>query len=162
MHISAIGDDGTPRLVADSPNGALSQPAVSPDGRWVAYSSNETKRDEIFVRPLAGGSSKQVSTFGGSSPAWSRDGRTLYYRENGSIIAAAIELSTPSSDAKGTVTVGARRQFASGYAGVQSIRAFDPMPDGRHLAVLVPTDPGAEVSVVVNWIERVNGLLDKK
>jgi serine/threonine-protein kinase len=161
MHVSAIAPGGKPRPVAEAPNATVGQPAVSPDGRWLAYVSNATKRDEVFVGPLSGGPGKQVSTVGGTSPAWSRDGKTLYFRENGYIIAAALEPTPSSSDTKGTITVGRRRQFASGYAGVQNIRAFDPMPDGKHLAVLVLTDESARVSVVVNWMERVKELMEK-
>jgi Tol biopolymer transport system component len=57
----------------------------SPDGRWVAYMSNESGRDEIYVRPFVEGGSGpttgqwQVSTAGGIHPAWRRDGKELYY-----------------------------------------------------------------------------------
>jgi len=52
----------------------------SPDGRWVAYQSNESGRDEIYVRPFPGpGGQWQVSTAGGSDPRWRPDGKELYY-----------------------------------------------------------------------------------
>jgi serine/threonine-protein kinase len=162
MHVAAIGPDGTPRLLASSPNAAVGQPALSPDGRWVAYVSNETRREEVFVGPLSGAWRKQISAAGGSFPAWSRDGKTLFYREDGYIIATAIATDPPSADDNRTITVGARRRFANSYAGVQNILAFDPMPDGKRLAVLVPTDEGAEVSVIVNWMERVKELMRTK
>jgi len=55
-------------------------PAFSPDGRWIAYRSNESGSDEIYVRPFPGPGGKwQVSTVGGSSPFWSRNGRELFY-----------------------------------------------------------------------------------
>ncbi|MEO5818811.1 MAG: protein kinase [Gemmatimonadaceae bacterium] len=162
MHIAAVGEDGRTRVLAESPGAAVGQPVLSPDGRWLAYVSNETRRDEVFVGPMSGAWKKQVSTLGGASPAWSRDGRTLYYREDSHIVAVAIEGSPESASGNGTITVGARRRFASQYLGIQNVIAFDPMPDGKHLAVLVPTDEGADVTVVVNWMERVTQLMRKQ
>jgi serine/threonine-protein kinase len=57
-------------------------PTFSPNGRWVAYSSDESGRDEVYVRPFPGpGGRGQVSTAGGTDPAWSPDGTDLFYEE---------------------------------------------------------------------------------
>ena len=62
------------------------QPSLSPDGRWLAYSSNETGRFEVLVRPYDGsGPDQQVSTSGGQEPLWGPCGRKLYYRSAGSV-----------------------------------------------------------------------------
>ncbi len=59
-------------------------PAVSPDGRWLAYASDESGTAEIYVRPFpdAGSARWQVSTAGGVSPIWSHSGKELFYRSN--------------------------------------------------------------------------------
>ena len=55
-------------------------PAVSPDGRWIAYESDESGRDEVYVRPFPGPGGKwQISNAGGSLPVWSRNGRELFF-----------------------------------------------------------------------------------
>ncbi|HEU4763448.1 MAG TPA: protein kinase [Gemmatimonadales bacterium] len=72
-------------------------PAVSPDGRWLAYASNETGTNEVYVRrfPDSEGGQRQVSAHGGAEPRWSRDGRTLYYLDNDSRLMAAEVRTAP-------------------------------------------------------------------
>lgn len=66
--------------------------AVSPDGRWLAYQSNESGRPEIYVRELVGSGGRwPISTGGGEEPRWSPDGRELYYRINALLMAVPIE-----------------------------------------------------------------------
>ena len=66
-------------------------PAASPDGRWLAYQSNESNRWEVYVRPLAGrGAAVPISSGGGTSPIWSRDGRTVYYAARGGVMATSV------------------------------------------------------------------------
>ena len=66
--------------------------AFSPDNRWLAYSSNETGRDEVYIAPHPGPVGRiAVSTGGGRSPTWSRDGRELFYRNAGQMMAVTIE-----------------------------------------------------------------------
>jgi Tol biopolymer transport system component len=129
----------------------------SPDGRWVAYESNESGRFEIYVAPFPGpGGKKQVSTAGGSQPRWRRDGKELFYAApDGHMMAAsvsirsdgqALEVSTP-------VTLFAAR-LASG-ASVLAVGAQRPQyaiaPDGRFLMNLAVDAPASPISVVLNW-----------
>ena len=67
-------------------------PAISPDGRWLAYTSNESGRQEVYVRPYPAGAGRwQVSDNGGGYPRWARNGRELFYRVDDGIMAATIE-----------------------------------------------------------------------
>jgi len=93
------GDLWTVTLGADGKPTPLLQTAfqegfgkVSPDGRWLAYASDESGRSEIYVRPLAGGAGRwRISQSGGSQARWRRDGRELYFiSEAGRIMAAPI------------------------------------------------------------------------
>src|SRR5262249_20619054 len=68
-------------------------PQVSPDGKWIAYSSNETGRPEIYIKPFPEGPGKwQVSTDGGAFPRWRRDGKELYFSSAPNILAADIRV----------------------------------------------------------------------
>ena len=82
-----------------------SGPALSPDGGWLAYQGNESNRWEVYVRPYpAGGAAVPVSAGGGRAPAWSRDGRTLYYTSREGVMAVTVTdgaASKPTMVARG-------------------------------------------------------------
>lgn len=76
-------------------------PDFSPDGRWLAYSSNESGRREVYVRPVTGPGTKHlVSTGGGEDPLWARDGRQLFYRWQGEVWAADVRTDEAFSTGK--------------------------------------------------------------
>src|SRR5262249_17618741 len=97
---SSAGRTSSDIFVADADSGARPTPLaatpfmefaprVSPDGKWMVYASDENGTFEIYLRPLGGSGARiQVSATGGSEPTWSRDGRTVYYR-NGRVMMAA-------------------------------------------------------------------------
>jgi serine/threonine protein kinase len=87
-----------------------SLPKFSPDGRWVAYQSNETGRFEIYVAPFPGpGPKRQISTSGGGFVRWRADGKEIFYLVNGALMAAEVSIKT------GSIEVGAIRSSASGW-----------------------------------------------
>jgi len=89
--VLTLGDDPSPAMVVNSSFGETDA-VLSPDGRWVAYTSNESGRGEIYVRPFpSGGGRWQISDAGGGYPRWSGDGRELYYRSDDGLMAASIE-----------------------------------------------------------------------
>ncbi len=91
-----LGGDSVPvPLVAT--NASETAPAVSPDGRWLAYVSDESGNDEVYVRPFpnTGDGRTQVSTGGGEAPKWARDGRHLFYLSTSRVMGGVS--STPSS-----------------------------------------------------------------
>jgi eukaryotic-like serine/threonine-protein kinase len=94
-----LGDRGTqPFLRTRFSEGA---PAFSPDGRWLAYGSNESGRPEIYVQPCPGPGRKwQISAAGGTEPAWNRNGRELFYRDGNRMMVVDVDISaSPSSSA---------------------------------------------------------------
>jgi Tol biopolymer transport system component len=127
-----------------------SWPKFSPDGRWVAYTSDETKKSEVYVQsfPTLGGKWK-VSVDGGSRPVWSRDGRELFY------IAADRKLMAAP------VVPGARFQTGTPKplfeTRMTSARLYDVSPDGRRFLLVNPLDEGAAppMTVVVNWTSAI-------
>jgi Tol biopolymer transport system component len=111
-------------------------PAISPDGRWLAYSSNETGRSEIFVVPFpdAGAAKWPVSDGGGTEPAWSRDGRELFYRSGAGDL-VAVRVGEQGSFSVGTSTT---LFSAAQYASTSVHRQYDVAPDGRRFLMIRP------------------------
>ena len=88
-HVSITPLDSEPRLLL-SGAARYSSPAISRDGNWLAYTSTESGRAEVYVRPVEDGGRHQISLDGGGSPRWSFDGRTLYYRADRTVFAARL------------------------------------------------------------------------
>ena len=100
-------------------------PAISPDGRWLAYTSNESGRQEVYVRPYPSGAGRwQVSDNGGGFPRWTRNGRELFYRVDDGLMAASIE-ATGDSIRTGKPTSALHRR-ASAAASPASPSAATP------------------------------------
>ena len=111
-------------------------PALSPDGRWLAYVSNEANRPEVYLRALDGGAGKVlVSQSGGSEPVWSRDGHELFYRSLGpaepQLIAARIETS-PSLRVVSRTPLFPVTDFEAAVPHAN----YDVMPDGRSFVMV--------------------------
>jgi serine/threonine-protein kinase len=126
----------------------------SPNGRWLAYASNESGRSEVYVRPFPGtGATSQVSSAGGGEPIWSRDGRELFYRGGDSVM--AVPVSTDSAFAAGLP----RRLFADHYERTGTgTGGYDVSLDGRRFLMIEPAEPElpvAQISVVLGWFEDV-------
>jgi serine/threonine-protein kinase len=106
-------------------------PALSPDGRWLAYQSDETGRTEVYVRPYPGlGARISISLQGGSEPAWAPDGRELFYRAGDSLVAAALDTSG------GLAVTGRRTLFTGSFLSGGGFREYDVAPDGSHFIFL--------------------------
>jgi serine/threonine-protein kinase len=121
-------------------------PAFSPDGRWIAYQSDESGRAEIYVQSFPGPGGKwQVSTEGGLRPKWSADGSELFFRSGNRMMAASI--SPGPAFAAGTPRVLFTGQYAPPY---------DVAADGRFL---MGRDEAPEtaphLSLILNWFEEV-------
>lgn len=125
--------------------------AFSPDGRWVAYQSDESGQLEVYVQSFPAGAGKfQISTRGGISPRWRADGRELYFRSEGNLTAVTIQTS-PRFEA------GAPQHlFSAPLAVAGTVRSYDVSPDGSRFLMAVPsTDErdvaAANATVIVNW-----------
>ncbi len=129
-------------------------PAISPDGRWLAYSSNQTGRYEVYMRPLdPSGGTEQVSNAGGTQPVWRRDGRELFYRNGDEMVAVGLTV-TPSSVAATIPHVLFRGNYAPGFTQYQ--RTYDVTPDGsRLLMVRSEQPPLTEIRVVLDWFSEL-------
>jgi len=131
-------------------------PTLSPDGRWLAYSSSETGRAEVYAQALGEGRDRwQVSRGGGAAPVWSRDGRQIYFQNperqvmavDVAVKAGAIVTSPPRRWAEWSLAEG-DGQFA--------VRNYDPAPDGQRMLMLAPAGgpPGAQPRVAMTLLEN--------
>ena len=127
-------------------------PCLSPDGRWLAYSTNETGRAEVFVLAYPGPGGKwRVSTSGGYAPVWRGDGRELFYRDaDGALMAVPIRAEA------GGIDVGAPvKLFAFDGPNASPARnSWTVSPDGQRLLVNVLStdrDLGGEADVILGW-----------
>jgi eukaryotic-like serine/threonine-protein kinase len=123
------------------------QARFSPDGKWVAYSSDETRRFEVYVQtfPSPGGKS-QISTEGGSKTAWSRDGKELYF------IGADRKMMAANIKTGQKIEAGTPKALFDTRIGGGSGNLFDVSKDGRFLIPWVPEDvTDLPLTVVLNW-----------
>lgn len=128
-------------------------PRPSPDGRWLSYVSDESGREEVFVRPFPEpGARVQISTDGGSEPIWSRDGREVFYRSGDRMM--AVEIATAPAFKAGPPRMLFEGRFVPGPNGVTG---YDVAGDGRFLMVqpLHPDPPTDQIHVVLNWFEEL-------
>jgi eukaryotic-like serine/threonine-protein kinase len=125
---------------------AARSPMISPDGRWLAYMSNESGTYRIYVQAFPnGGGTQQVSDDGGTYPAWSRNGHDLFFwqfdehRPQSRLMAASYQARGDSfvADKPG---VWSERRLVS----FSTTRSYDPAPDGTRLVALMPADPPQE------------------
>jgi serine/threonine-protein kinase len=124
----------------------------SPDGRWIAYVSDESGQYEGYVRPYPGPGGKwQVSTQGGGEIIWSRDGNELFYRNGNKWMTVAVTLEREFK------AETPRGLFEGPYVDVGGV-SFDVAPDGRRFLLLEPAEqagPVTHLNVVLNWFEEV-------
>jgi Tol biopolymer transport system component len=131
--------------------------AMSPDGRWLAYVSEESGVFEIYVRPFPDTESArwQVSAAGGTDPVWSRNGRQLFY-----LSAQNEMMSVEVAPGAGFSISPPKRLFSTApYSPVPPVPSFDVSPDGQRFLMLretTPTDRN-ELIVVQNWVEEMKG-----
>ena len=143
--MSLTGADRTVIPLVTSPF-IESAPRLSPDGKWLAYQSNETGRYEVYVRPFPGsGARVQVSDSGGTEPIWGRSGRSLYIRS------AVGEVTQVSVTTGSEFSIGERSAALTGdYLTDASHANYGVAPDGRFL-MLKRAGAESQTIVVHNW-----------
>ena len=129
---------------------AAQMPRLSPDGHWLAYRSNETKTNEIYVRPFPGeGSRVQISQGGGTEPLWARSGNALYYRNNQDLVRVGVTTGAAFS-------LGGRKVVATGdYVTNASHPNWDLTPDGSQYLMIRRAGDDVQTIVVHNWIREL-------
>jgi eukaryotic-like serine/threonine-protein kinase len=136
---------------------------ISPDGRWIAYDSNESGRTEVYVRPFPSvhAGRWQISTGGGVRPIWAPSGRELFYVAPGETVSRmmTVPVQTASVFSHGNPEV----LFDGRYFLASTNRTYAVAPDGQRFLMVkegdTSTDTSAQVVVVENWIEELKRLV---
>jgi Tol biopolymer transport system component len=124
---------------------------VSPDGRWFAYTSNESGRQEVYVAPFPDGGGKTlISTAGGNQPRWRRDGAELFY------MSLDAKIMSASVNGRGTgFSVGEVRTLFDVRLRAGQRSQLDVAPDGQRFLVIISTDQrqaAPPITIITNWI----------
>jgi serine/threonine protein kinase len=131
------------------------EPRFSPDGRWLAYVSDESGRVEVYVQPYPGPGGKwQISTEGGTEPVWNPNGKELFYRNGDKMM--VVDISTQHGFTASTP----RMLFEGRYEQPPvPLHNFDVSPDGQRFLMLKPVEQEqaatTQINVVLNWFEEL-------
>ena len=145
--------DGNPQPFLRTPS-LETAPRFSPDGRFIAYASDESGRIEIYVRSYpAPGRKWQISSEGGSEPVWNPKGRELFYRAGNKMMAVDVTVQPTFSAGK------PRTLFEGPYLPTpRSFPDYDVSPDGQRFLMLKPSEQTSsltQIVVVQNWFEEL-------
>lgn len=126
-------------------------PRFSPDGRWLAYVSNDSGVNEVYVRPFPGpGGRLQISNGGGTEPVWSRDGNQLFFRDGNRMMSSRLSATSTLTAERATLLFeGSYMRSDTGGAG------YDVAADG-HFLMVQPVEPeraATSINVVIHWFE---------
>ena len=154
------GGDRKPRAVVRTPF-AEQYPRLSPDGHWLAYTSNESGRSEVLVQAFPEPRGRTpISTSGGIEPVWSRDGRELFYLDGDAMMVVEIRTSP-------TFTAGAPRKLYEGryVLSPNTVASYDVSADGQRFLRVQPVNPDPptdRIQVTLNWFEELFDMLPAK
>jgi serine/threonine-protein kinase len=148
------GVDTAPVPLVATAHSELS-PTLSPDGRWMAYVSDESGNDEVYVVPFPNTTAAKwaVSTHGGTGPLWSPRGGELFYRdEAGNMVAVEVQTAPAFALGRSTALFSAAR-----FVSDEQRREYAVAPDARRFLMVrpLPASPPDKVTVVENWFEEL-------
>jgi Tol biopolymer transport system component/tRNA A-37 threonylcarbamoyl transferase component Bud32 len=159
--LPAPGSGSQPFRMFDGTNAYDGHSQVSPDGRWVAYMATQTGRPEIYVRPFpTGEGARQVSSNGGVTPRWRRDGKEIYFMtsyEHGTMMAAPIETDgTTLSSGVPEALFGVDMAIVPHSTLMPNFHTYAVTPDGQRFVMPLPVSRlhaggGTPITVVISW-----------
>jgi serine/threonine-protein kinase len=150
----SVDGDGEPEIFLGTSFSEHSG-VLSPDDRWLAYVSNESGRDEVYIRSFPEAESKlQVSMEGGTEPMWSRDGGELFYRNGYRMM--TVSVSTEPELVLGKPVLLFERPYAVEDSAPNP--NYDVTGDGRFVMVSIPSAGATRLHVVLNWVEELKRL----
>jgi serine/threonine-protein kinase len=126
----------------------------SPNGRWVAYVSNDSGRDEVYVRDAAGTGEKiTVSNDGGTEPVWGANGRELYYRNGARLLVATVVTETAFQASEPKVIF--EGNFVNDRGSGAATANYDVTRDGQRFVMIQAPTASANIVVALNWFEEL-------
>jgi Tol biopolymer transport system component len=153
VELEAGGEPFKPKIFLSTPAAEFA-PKLSPDGRFVAYGSNESGRPEVYVRPFPSGDGRwQASPNGGTQPRWRSDGKELFYVENQNTM-----MAVPVSSGQGLTLGQPQRLFQSADLIFRNLPwpQYDVSADGQRFLTSTPVqgETPPTIRVVQNWHEE--------
>lgn len=129
---------------------------LSPDGRYIAYQSDESGQYQIVVRPFPLVNGGMWTTGSGTNPMWARNGKELFYRDENGLMAVPVDTTGSTF-----VWSSPRKLFDNAYASGVPGRAFDASPDGRRFLMVkeTPNARARDIVVVLDWVQELNRLV---
>ena len=173
LYLLPLAGEHRPRPLLAEPFDELNA-EVSPNGQWLAYESNESGRNQIYLRPFPNvndAGRQQVSTNGGTQPLWARNGQELFYESMGTLM--RVPVKTGSTFERGTpekvfdAPYLVRPPGALGALGTTG-RLYDVSADGQRFLMIKETSraderpPSARIILVQNWFEELKRLVPTK
>jgi serine/threonine-protein kinase len=153
--IYTLSLDGPPNPVSVVKTPGYDGGAVfSPDGRWMAYVTNESGQREVYVRPTTGPDRRlPVSTGGGTHPRWNPNGKELFYRNGKKMM--VVDVSIRSGD----ILLLPRLLFEQRYdfGSALTVANYDVSPDGQRFVMVKDDSDAGRLNVVLHWFEDVEG-----
>jgi serine/threonine-protein kinase len=147
----SLDGDPAPHPVVQT-NGYDGGGQFSPDGRWLAYASNESGEFNVYLRPYPGPDRKfPVSTGRGTHPRWNPNGKELFYRDQNKMM--AVDVTTTPELKISEPHLLFERRYA--YGGAQTIANFDVSPDGQRFLMVRDESSSGRLGIVLNWFDEL-------
>jgi eukaryotic-like serine/threonine-protein kinase len=149
--------DRTPYRFLELPTSREEAPAISPDGRWLAYGSNLSGQYEVYLNGFPDpGRRRKISVDGGHSPVWSPDGRELFYRVDNGLVGAAL------STTNGVEVLSRTLLFEGTYSPWPYHAEYDVAPDGRHFITVRRGEvvEDGQLVTVLNWSMEIQQAME--
>ncbi len=153
-NIGAVRVDGTaePQVLLGTPYVELF-PSLSPDGRFLVYTSNETGRREVYVRAFPDLTGKrQISTNGGSEPVWAKNGGELFYRETQKLMSVPVRTQPEFSAGRPELLFEGQYDLEPFGADVSN---YDVSNDGQRFIMIGNAGQSQQINVMLNWFEEL-------
>ena len=166
--VTGTFDIGILPLEGEEPDYIVATPAMeccpkfSPDGKWIAYISDESGRIQVYVRPFRGPDVKRLISDeeeGGTQPVWSPDGTELFYLSGNKMMVASIQAKDQ------TLVAGKPRKLCEGsyvsHSNPPGYQYYDISPDGKRFLMMKegPIQNQAQINVILNWFEELKRLV---
>ena len=141
---------------------AETQAKISPDGKWMAYASDESGTFAVYVRPCPSGAGRwRISTAGGDQPLWRADSKELYFRQPGEptsrIMAVQVKASADSSFSGSEPKLLFEHRLVPWVTENLNRWTYSVTPDGQRFLVLSKPEVQEEIHVVSNWTQTIEG-----